>query len=112
MTKLTTHVLDVYSCKPCKGIKVELYFIENKERNVLRKKERTEAQLLQSRINTLSEGGETKYYERYLDLLLDDKLRTRAIKEQNQMFKDEQKRFDDYMHKEGLEGYQWKSKDV
>ena len=33
MTKLTTHVLDVYSGKPCKGIKVELYFIVNKERN-------------------------------------------------------------------------------
>ena len=32
MTKLTTHVLDVYSGKPGKGIKVDLYFIENKER--------------------------------------------------------------------------------
>ena len=32
MTKLTTHVLDIYSGKPGKGIKVELYFIsgENK----------------------------------------------------------------------------------
>ena len=85
--------------------------IENKERNVLRKKERTEAQLLQSRINTLSEGGETKYYERYLDLLLDDKSRTRAIRELDQMFKDEQKRFDDHMQKEGL-GYKGTSKDV
>ena len=27
MTKLTTHVLDVYSGKPGKGIKVELFFI-------------------------------------------------------------------------------------
>ena len=32
MTKLTTHVLDIYSGKPGKGIKVELYFVsgENK----------------------------------------------------------------------------------
>ena len=34
MTKLTTHVLDIYSGKPGKGIKVDLYFIseENKKR--------------------------------------------------------------------------------
>ena len=32
MTKLTTHVLDVYSGKPGKGIKVDLYFFENNER--------------------------------------------------------------------------------
>ena len=34
MTKLTTHVLDVYSGKPGKGIKVDLYFIsgENKKK--------------------------------------------------------------------------------
>jgi len=34
MSKLTTHVLDVYSGKPGKGIKVELYFIsgENKKK--------------------------------------------------------------------------------
>ena len=29
MTKLTTHVLDVYSGKPGKGIKVDLYFYKN-----------------------------------------------------------------------------------
>ncbi len=29
MTKLTTHVLDVYSGKPGKGIKVDLYYILN-----------------------------------------------------------------------------------
>ena len=29
MTKLTTHVLDIYSGKPGKGIKVDLYFYEN-----------------------------------------------------------------------------------
>ena len=28
MTKLTTHVLDVFSGKPGKGIKVELFFLE------------------------------------------------------------------------------------
>ena len=27
MTKLTTHVLDVYSGKPGKGIKVDLFFL-------------------------------------------------------------------------------------
>ena len=32
MTKLTTHVLDVYSGKPGKGIKVDLYYIENNQR--------------------------------------------------------------------------------
>ena len=31
MTKLTTHVLDIYSGKPGKGIKVELYYISNNE---------------------------------------------------------------------------------
>ena len=32
MTKLTTHVLDVYSGKPGKGISVELYYISNSDR--------------------------------------------------------------------------------
>ena len=32
MTKLTTHVLDVYSGKPGAGIKVELYYLENNKR--------------------------------------------------------------------------------
>ena len=32
MTKLTTHVLDVYSGKPGKGVLVELYYINNSER--------------------------------------------------------------------------------
>ena len=32
MTKLTTHVLDVYSGKPGKGVSVELYYISNSER--------------------------------------------------------------------------------
>ena len=32
MAKLTTHVLDVYSGKPGKGIKVDLYFIEKSEK--------------------------------------------------------------------------------
>ena len=32
MTKLTTHVLDVFSGKPGKGIKVELYFIEGEKK--------------------------------------------------------------------------------
>ncbi len=35
MTKLTTHVLDTYSGKPGKGIKVELYYIENNKREKL-----------------------------------------------------------------------------
>ena len=32
MTKLTTHVLDVYSGKPGKGIKVDLFFLQLKMR--------------------------------------------------------------------------------
>ena len=32
MTKLTTHVLDVYSGKPGKGIKVDLYYYENNDK--------------------------------------------------------------------------------
>jgi len=35
MTKLTTHVLDVYSGKPGKGIKVDLYFIKSGKREKL-----------------------------------------------------------------------------
>ena len=35
MTKLTTHVLDVYSGKPGKGILVELFHISNSERKKL-----------------------------------------------------------------------------
>tara|TARA_Y100000389_G_scaffold123623_1_gene120932 strand:+ start:593 stop:946 length:354 start_codon:yes stop_codon:yes gene_type:complete len=31
MTKLTTHVLDVYSGKPGKGIKVDLFYYKNNE---------------------------------------------------------------------------------
>ena len=32
MTKLTTHVLDVYSGKPGNGIKVDLYYIQNNKK--------------------------------------------------------------------------------
>ena len=35
MTKLTTHVLDVYSGKPGNGIKVELYYIQNNKKEKL-----------------------------------------------------------------------------
>ena len=35
MTKLTTHVLDIYSSKPGKGIKVDLYYINNNKREKL-----------------------------------------------------------------------------
>ena len=35
MTKLTTHVLDIYSGKPGKGIKVDLYYINNNKREKL-----------------------------------------------------------------------------
>ncbi len=33
MTKLTTHVLDIFSGKPGKGIKVELYLIEGEKKD-------------------------------------------------------------------------------
>ena len=36
MTKLTTHVLDIYSGKPGKGIKVELYFISAESRKKIK----------------------------------------------------------------------------
>ena len=36
MTKLTTHVLDIYSGKPGKGIKVELFYINGDERSKLK----------------------------------------------------------------------------
>ena len=36
MTKLTTHVLDVYSGKPGKGIKVDLYFIDQSEKKKIK----------------------------------------------------------------------------
>ena len=35
MTKLTTHVLDVHSGKPGKGIKVDLYQVQNNKREKL-----------------------------------------------------------------------------
>ena len=35
MTKLTTHALDVYSGKPCNGITVDLYQIQNNKREKL-----------------------------------------------------------------------------
>ena len=35
MAKLTTHVLDVYSGKPGKNIKVELFFLNGKDREVI-----------------------------------------------------------------------------
>ncbi len=35
MTKLTTHVLDVFSGTPGKGVKVELYYYNNNEREKL-----------------------------------------------------------------------------
>ena len=33
MTKLTTHVLDIYSGKPGKGIKVDLYYFNKDQKN-------------------------------------------------------------------------------
>tara|TARA_Y100000590_G_scaffold237679_1_gene267448 strand:+ start:18 stop:368 length:351 start_codon:yes stop_codon:yes gene_type:complete len=35
MTKLTTHVLDIYSGKPGEGIKVDLYYIQDSKRKKL-----------------------------------------------------------------------------
>ena len=35
MTKLTTHVLDIYSGKPGKGIKVDLFYINGSEKTKL-----------------------------------------------------------------------------
>ncbi len=34
MTKLTTHVLDIYSGKPGKGIKVDLYYYQNDDKKI------------------------------------------------------------------------------
>ena len=52
MTKLTTHVLDVYSGKPGAGIKVELYYLKNNERErknstILNQDGRTDKPLLE-----------------------------------------------------------------
>ena len=35
MAKLTTHVLDVYSGRPGKNIKVELFFLNGKDREII-----------------------------------------------------------------------------
>ena len=35
MAKLTTHVLDVYSGKPGKNIKVDLFFLNSKDRKII-----------------------------------------------------------------------------
>jgi len=34
MTKLTTHALDIYSGKPAKGMKVDIYFISKKREKI------------------------------------------------------------------------------
>ena len=34
MTKLTTHVLDIYSGRPGKGIKVDLYYYKNNDQKI------------------------------------------------------------------------------
>ena len=34
MTKLTTHVLDTYSGKPAKGVKVDIYFVSDKKKKI------------------------------------------------------------------------------
>ena len=52
MTKLTTHVLDVYSGKPGAGVKVELYYLKNNERErknstILNQDGRTDKPLLE-----------------------------------------------------------------
>ena len=36
MTKLTTHVLDVYSGKPGNGVKVELYYLKNNDKKKIK----------------------------------------------------------------------------
>ena len=59
MTKLTTHVLDVCSGKPGKGIKVELYYILNNKKNkintvILNKDGRSDSPLVEG--NNFKEG--------------------------------------------------------
>ena len=34
MTKLTTHALDIYSGKPAKGMKVDVYFVSEKREKI------------------------------------------------------------------------------
>ena len=34
MTKLTTHALDIYAGKPAKGLKVDVYFIQNNKEKI------------------------------------------------------------------------------
>ena len=34
MTKLTTHALDIYSGKPAKGMKVDVYFVSDKREKI------------------------------------------------------------------------------
>tara|TARA_B110000438_G_scaffold145618_1_gene140165 strand:+ start:2713 stop:3054 length:342 start_codon:yes stop_codon:yes gene_type:complete len=34
MTKLTTHALDIYTGKPAKGLKVDVYFIQNNKEKI------------------------------------------------------------------------------
>ena len=51
MTKLTTHVLDIYSGKPGKGIQVDVYYVSNQRNKlnsiVLNKNGRSEKPLVQ-----------------------------------------------------------------
>tara|TARA_B100001013_G_C24455431_1_gene381349 strand:+ start:284 stop:631 length:348 start_codon:yes stop_codon:yes gene_type:complete len=58
MTKLTTHVLDIYSGKPGKGIKVDVYYVSNQRNKlnsiVLNNSGRSEKPLVQG--NDFKEG--------------------------------------------------------
>ena len=80
MTKLTTHVLDVYSGKPGSGIKVELYYLnknqkEKKNTVILNQDGRSDKPLLEGE-NFLNGKYELIFFigEYFKDILKSDEL--------------------------------------
>ncbi len=62
--------------------------IADKEKDVLKKQERTEIELLEAKTNTILKDPTIKSYERYLDLLLDDTLNNRDRKQEGGAMED------------------------
>ena len=62
--------------------------IADKEKDVLKKQERTEIELLEAKTNTILKDPTIKSYERYLDLLLDDTLNNRYRKQEGGAMED------------------------
>tara|TARA_E500000081_G_scaffold68156_1_gene70241 strand:- start:520 stop:1107 length:588 start_codon:yes stop_codon:yes gene_type:complete len=74
--------------------------IKNKERNIIKKDRKTKEELSESRKNTIFRDPTAKSYERYLDLQLDEKSRSKALKELKINEEEIKKDLEKYLKKE------------